>query len=167
MPSEVAFWPLLGKARSSHQRVWISTVHRVLSYSLAVVSPQWATESISTNLGLCLFQSAKVRMGMASLSKLPGLVVPRPRWRSLLRARLRRRSMVAALIGSSWALVLGAMVSSPCLSRAATSSGPYVPRRPILFPLNLGCPFRKRWMAYLRLVRFSMRQYLFTKLDYL
>jgi hypothetical protein len=66
--------------------------------------------------------SAKVRMGICRLSRLPGFVPERPFTRSRLRSGARIRSIVAAETVRSLARTSGASRSSPALSRAPTIS---------------------------------------------
>ena len=78
-----------------------------------VLSPQWATRSISRKPGWCSFHSAKVRMGMEALSREPGLVVEKGLLCSGWRWGRSNRSMVVALMAHTCSLISGARMSSP------------------------------------------------------
>ena len=88
-----------------------------------MLSPQWATRSISKKPGPSLFQSAKVRIGMLSRNRVPGLVVLKRRRPSRLRIGPSSRSMVDGLISTSWTSASLVSCCSPCRRSTPISSG--------------------------------------------
>jgi len=70
-------------------------------------------ESTSRKPGWCSFHSAKVRMGMAALSREPGLVVEKGLLCSGWRWGRSKRSMVAALMEHTWSFTSCSRMSSP------------------------------------------------------
>jgi hypothetical protein len=65
----------IGVRRADRTALATSTADRVVRQKPSVLSPQWDTRSTSRKPGRSSVQSAKVRMGMELLSRLPGLVV--------------------------------------------------------------------------------------------
>ena len=90
----------------------MSTPVNMLRYNPSVLSPQWATRSTSMNLGRFSFHSAKVLMGMAPLSRLPGLVVLNGLLDPLSPWGFIRRSMDDALIALSCSAASGVTFNS-------------------------------------------------------
>jgi len=122
MELQTASWLRLGKAIGSAQPVHKSVQVRVYKNCPVALSPQCATRSTSMNPCWSSFQSAKVRTGMFSLSKVPGLVVLKPRG-LLNRACARQRSMLERLICNSNSLVSGDSSISPHRSNTSIPSG--------------------------------------------
>ena len=81
------------------------------------------TRSTSRKPGLSSCQSAKVRMGIELLSRLPGLVVVKGRRPPSCRQGCRSRSMVDGLTRQSWASTSAVIVVPPCFLRILNSSG--------------------------------------------
>lgn len=100
----------------------MSVTVSVKQNSPAALPPSWPTKSISTNPGTDSSQSAQVRIGMCSLSRLPGLVCERPRMVSFARSPANRRSMVAALIRHNNAASSSLRSSSPSRRRIGTNT---------------------------------------------
>src|SRR5258708_6868039 len=88
-------WPRLRSATHSVQPVATSVTVRLCRYSPRVVLPQCTTRSISVQPGSASSHSAKVRIGIALLRSVPGLVVPNPCGLARLRSACSRRSAVA------------------------------------------------------------------------
>src|SRR5258708_9497652 len=88
-------WPRLRSATHSVQPVATSVTVRLCRYSPRVVLPQCTTRWISVQPGSASSHSAKVRIGIALLRSVPGLVVPNPCGLARLRSACSRRSAVA------------------------------------------------------------------------
>ena len=122
IPAKTHTWVLFFTATISSQPVEISVKFRLWLKSPLTAPPSCETKSTSKKPGTFSSQSAKVLMGIAFFSKVPGLVVDLPFILYLFLVSAKSLSMVAALIFHSFSLILRFSLISPHFSNTGTIS---------------------------------------------